>query len=90
MSPWLDVRVGQCCTAIIADALGSVVLAYKKDIVEAILQSSDGEARRVFYGKVSNYIGLLASTGKTEEQLLVLGKAYLNEILNPDPRYTGC
>ena len=70
--------------------VGLVVLAYKKDIVEAVLQSSDSEARKDFYGKVSNYIGLLASTGKTEEQLLVLGKAYLDEILNPDPRYTGC
>lgn len=69
---------------------GLVILAYEKDIVEAILKSSDGEARKAFYGKVSNYIGLLASTGKTEEQLLVLGKAYLDEILNPDPRYTGC
>ena len=69
---------------------GLVVLAYKQDIVEAILLSFDDEARKVAYGKVSNYIGLLASTGKTEEQLLALGKAYLNEILNPDPRYTGC
>jgi hypothetical protein len=69
---------------------GLVVLAYKQDIVEAILLSFDGEARKIVYGKVSNYIGLLASTGKTEEQLLALGKAYLNEILNPDPRYTGC
>ena len=65
-------------------------LVYKKDIVDTILQSSDGEARKAIYGKVSNYIVLLASTGKTEEQLLVLGKAYLHEILNPDPRYTGC
>jgi hypothetical protein len=69
---------------------GLVVLAYKRDIVEAVLQSFDSEARKIAYGKVSNYIGLLASTGKTEEQLVVLGKAYLNEILNPDPRYTGC
>ena len=69
---------------------GSVVLACKRDIVETILQSFDGEARIFAYEKVSNYIGLLASTGKTEDQLLVLGKAYLNEILNPDPRYSGC
>jgi hypothetical protein len=65
-------------------------LAYNKDIVEVILQSFDDEAGKVVYEKVNNYIGLLASTGKTEEQLLVLGKAYLNEILNPDPRYSGC
>ena len=69
---------------------GLVVLAYKKDIVnEAVLQSSDSEARKVIQEKLI-IIGLLASTGKTEEQLLVLGKAYLDEILNPDPRYTGC
>jgi hypothetical protein len=39
---------------------------------------------------MSNYISLLASTGKTDEQLLQLGKAYLKEIQNPDPRYSGC
>jgi len=36
------------------------------------------------------YLKLLASTGKTEEQLLQLGSAYLKETLSPDPRYSGC
>ena len=40
--------------------------------------------------KVRNYIGLLASTGKTRRQLEHFGKAYLQEILKPDKRYSGC
>jgi hypothetical protein len=36
-----------------------------------------------------NYILLLASTGKTEEQLLTFGMAYLKEILEPDPAIRG-
>jgi trehalose-6-phosphate synthase len=40
--------------------------------------------------KVSNYIAILASTGKTERQLEHFGKAYLKEMLTPDTRYSGC
>lgn len=40
--------------------------------------------------KLLNYIRLLASTGKTDEQLLAFGTAYLREILEPDSRYSGC
>jgi hypothetical protein len=65
-------------------------MAYKKDILEVILQSLEGDAGEIVAGKVRYYIELLASTGKTEEQLVALGKAYLHEILNPDPRYSGC
>jgi hypothetical protein len=32
----------------------------------------------------------MASTGKSEEQLIKLGSAYLKEALHPDPRYSGC
>jgi len=32
----------------------------------------------------------MASTGKSDEQLFRLGSAYLQETLDPDPRYTGC
>ena len=39
--------------------------------------------------KVRNYISLLASTGKTNRQLERFGKAYLKQILEPDPRYSG-
>jgi hypothetical protein len=75
----------QCCSASL-----QVGMAFKKDIVAAILQSFEGDAPEVAAGKVRYYIDLLASTGKTEEQLVTLGKAYLHEILNPDPRYSGC
>jgi hypothetical protein len=60
------------------------------DIVERILRSHKGGVSGSVRGKMSNYISLLASTGKTDEQLVQLGEAYLREILNPDPRYSGC
>jgi hypothetical protein len=69
--------------------LAAFDMASKKNIVEAIFKSFEGESE-VAAEKVRNYIDLLASTGKTEEQLVTLGKAYLHEILNPDPRYSGC
>jgi hypothetical protein len=34
-------------------------------------------------------IQLLASTGQTHEQLVAFGSAYLREISEPNPRYTG-
>jgi hypothetical protein len=59
------------------------------DVVERVLSSAGPvgfEARE----KVRNYISLLASTGKTGHQLEHFGRAYLKEILQPDPRYSGC
>ena len=60
------------------------------DIIKAVIQSYGREVSEITYDKVSNYIGLLASVGKTDEQILALGKAYLEEIFQPDPRYSGC
>jgi hypothetical protein len=59
------------------------------DTVERILRSvgNDVSGSRE---KVRNYLGLLASTGKTDEQLFSLGVAYLKEIAEPDSRYSGC
>jgi hypothetical protein len=59
-------------------------------IVDQVLSSSDLPVGFETREKVSNYIGLLASTGKTERQLVWYGKAYLREILKPDRRYSGC
>ena len=59
------------------------------DIVEKVL-SSYGEDVSGAREKVQYYLNLLASTRKTEHQLLALGTAYLKEILKPDPRYSGC
>jgi hypothetical protein len=63
---------------------------YMKDIVERILHSCDREVARSARRKINNYIDLLASTGKTDEQLVALGAAYLKELLEPDPCYSGC
>ena len=59
------------------------------DLVEGILRSFDTDANGS-REKVRHYLGLLASTGKTDEQLFRLGIAYLKEILEPDTRYSGC
>jgi hypothetical protein len=64
--------------------------AYMSDIVEKVLSSYGRDVSGSERGKVSNYIALLASTGKTDEQLVAFGTAYLKEILEPDPRYSGC
>jgi hypothetical protein len=40
--------------------------------------------------KLLNYLQLLASTGVGDDQLIAFGSAYLTEILQPDPRYSGC
>ena len=60
------------------------------DIVERIVTSYDRKVGWETREKVIHYIELLASTGKTEPQLLAFGTAYLNEIFEPDPRYSGC
>ncbi len=59
------------------------------DIVEHVLSSFDQDASDA-REKLRKYLGLLASTGKTDEELLYFGTAYLKEILEPDARYSGC
>ena len=61
-----------------------------RDIADRILRSSELVVTMTAEDKLLKYLKLLASTGKTEEQLLQLGSAYLNETLKPDPRYSGC
>ena len=60
------------------------------NIVNSVVRSYDGEVNGLSQERLLNYIRLLASTGKTDEQLVVFGTAYLREILEPDPRYSGC
>jgi hypothetical protein len=59
------------------------------NIVNSVVNSYGGEVSGLTQEKLLNYIRLLASTGKTEEQLLAFGTAYLREIMEPDPRYSG-
>ena len=58
------------------------------EILDRIL--SDQPAAVETRERVRSYIGLLASTGITDRQLLRYGKAYLSELIAPDRRYTGC
>lgn len=60
-----------------------------ESIVDSVVSSYGREVSGPAHEKLLNYIRLLASTGKTDEQLLTFGTAYLDEILKPDPRYTG-
>lgn len=59
------------------------------NIVEKVLSSFDKDVSGA-RAKVRNYLSLLASTGKSEQQLLAFGRAYLKEMLEPDSRYSGC
>lgn len=60
------------------------------DIVDSVLNAYGRSLSKPIQDKLLNYVMLLASTGKSKEQLLTLGSAYLNELLEPDPRYSGC
>lgn len=60
------------------------------NIINNVVSSYGGEVSGLSQERLSNYMRLLASTGKTDEQLVAFGTAYLREILEPDPRYSGC
>lgn len=61
-----------------------------KNIVDSVVSSFGYEVCEPTEKKLLNYVPLLASTGKAEEQLLTFGTAYPKEFLEPDPRCTGC
>ena len=60
------------------------------NIVNSVVSSYGGQVSGLTQERLLNYIQLLASTGKTDEQLVVFGTAFLREISKPDPRYSGC
>ena len=84
----IDALLDECCTALIA-ARARIGAPYMNKLVEAVL-SSYGKDVSFARERVSHYLDLLASAGKTEEQLLAFGIEYLKEILEPDSRYSGC
>ena len=61
-----------------------------ENIVDSVVRSYGAEVNGPTQEKLFNYIRLLASTGVSDEELLTFGRAYLREILEPNPRYTGC
>lgn len=62
------------------------------EIVDGILRASgrsdlDAQSR----AKIMRYLETLKSTGnRDEQQLKTFGLAYLDQLFNPDPRYSGC
>lgn len=60
-----------------------------KHAVETILKAERDE-RSTARRRLTKYLSLLVSTGTTDGQLLMFGTAYLNEIREPDSRYSGC
>jgi hypothetical protein len=62
------------------------------EIVDCILRKSgrsdlDAQSR----AKVIRYLETLRSAGnRDEQQLTTFGLAYLEQLFNPDPRYSGC
>jgi hypothetical protein len=63
--------------------------ANMNEIIDKILRSADPDAGFEAREKVKNYIGLLASAGKSPMELEAYGIAYLKEISKPDFRYSG-
>jgi hypothetical protein len=59
-------------------------------IVQTVIESAGSEVGPFTYLKLSDYMSLMASVGKTNDELVVLGKAYLAQFQNPDRRYSGC
>jgi hypothetical protein len=61
-----------------------------RGIVDSVVISHGAEVNGPTLAKLLNYLQLLASTGISDDRLVTFGSAYLKEILEPDPRYTGC
>ncbi len=62
------------------------------EVLESILRASgrndlDTQSR----AKVTRYLETLRSAGnQDEQQLTTFGLAYVEQLFNPDPRYSGC
>ena len=77
-------------TSAVTNAAMQMLRCVMNDIVEQAVRSYGRDVNWDVREKVSHYISLLAASGQTEAELLAFGTAYLKEILEPDPRYSGC
>jgi hypothetical protein len=59
------------------------------ELVDGILKAYGRELDPESIGKIRRYLETLRSTGKKDD-LTAYGLAYLEQLHNPDPRYTGC
>lgn len=84
----IDVPQRERCTDHqLLETVSDIALA---DIATKIVGSCSDEVSEGTHERLLNYIRLLASARKTDDQLVALGAAYLREILDPDRRYSGC
>jgi hypothetical protein len=58
------------------------------DLVDDIVSTYGRELDAESVAKIRRYLETLASTGK-RDNLTAYGLAYLEQLCNPDPRYTG-
>jgi hypothetical protein len=59
------------------------------ELVDEIVSTYGRELDAESVAKIRRYLEILASTGK-RDNLTACGLAYLEQLHNPDPRYTGC
>lgn len=66
--------------------------AIMSEIVDSILLTSGrGDLDAQSRAKIIRYLETLKSAGnRDEQQLTTFGLAYLEQLFNPDPRYSGC
>ena len=62
------------------------------EIIDRILRTSGhGDLDAPSRARIMRYLETLQSAGnRDEQQLTAFGLAYLEQLLNPDPRYIGC
>ena len=61
------------------------------ELIDIILKIYGREVDTESRAKISHYLQTLSSTGTQDsQQLLTYGLAYIEQLHNPDPRYTGC
>jgi len=62
------------------------------EIVDSILRTSGrNDLDAISRAKIIRYLETLKSAGnRDEQQLTSFGLAYLEQLFNPDPRYSGC
>jgi hypothetical protein len=59
------------------------------ELVDNILKAYGRELDAESRAKIIRYLETLSSTGKKDD-LTAYGLAYLEQLHNPDPRYSGC
>ena len=61
------------------------------EIVATVLEAYGRELDADSRARISRYLETLSSAGKRDsQQLTAYGLAYLEQLHNPDPRYSGC